>query len=63
MTELERIESKLDKILALLGMGCARTTAELRRKATDDISRLTSQNSKRIRNHVRAIEKRDKAPD
>lgn len=49
MTEIERIESKLDEILFLLGKGRGRTTTELRRKATDDIIRLTAIREKRIR--------------
>ena len=51
MTDLERIEAKLDEVLALLGNGKARTTSELRRKASADIIRLTARSGKRIKGH------------
>ena len=52
MTDLERIEGKLDEILHLLGKGQQRTTAELRRKADCDIIRLQSRTKNRIKDNV-----------
>lgn len=57
MTELERIESKVDEILFLLGKGRGRSVAELRRKAEADIIRLQSRSKNRIKDHVCEIEK------
>lgn len=53
MTDLERIEEKLDKVLALLGEGRARTTSDLRRQAQADVIRLTARKKSRIKGHVR----------
>ena len=51
MTDLERIEEKLDEVLFLLGKGRGRTTEELRRKAQADIIRLQSRKPMRKRSH------------
>lgn len=56
LSDLERIEIKLDEILSLLGKGRGRTAIELRRKATDDVARLTSRGKRSIRSYEREIE-------
>jgi len=52
MTDLDRIEEKLDRLLAYFE-GQPRSTSDLRRKAQADIIRLTARPGKRIKGHVR----------
>lgn len=57
MTELERIESKLDEILHLLGKDRGRSVADIRRQAEATVIRLQSRGKNRKRGYVSEIGK------
>jgi len=54
MTDLERIEQKLDRLLFLLGEGRPRSSAELGREAEAIILRLHGRKKNRRKDHERA---------
>lgn len=54
MTDLSRIESKIDRLLFLLGEGRGRSTAELGREADAIIIRLQNRKTNRKKGHERA---------
>ncbi len=53
LTDLERIEQKLDRLLYLLGEGRPRTSAELGREAEAIILRLHNRPASRKKGHER----------
>lgn len=63
MTDLERIESKLDRLLFLLGEGRGRSAAEIHRLADADFLRLQNRKPKIKKEHERAEPIGHKAPN
>ena len=53
MTDLERIEQKLDRLLFLLGEGRGRSSAELGREADSIILRLQNRKPRLKKDHER----------